>query len=241
METYRKRVDGPSKGYWTNDPKRPPSKSGYTDIVWPKSYGYCCHHCCHPFTTAPIPEPVKYDDRLKAFTCSTHRFCSWACSKAYILSKHTCDAGMQCEILSLLYKRTYGVLGVGIRPAPSRFELKMFGGKLTIEQFRAMGCQTKNTHIKEKLVSKQSVQITADTPTYDNIFYQKSYAGEITPEQPENLTAKRIQKAPEKPASLDTSHVKKRNESLKVTRPVGCGGKTSKSTPNILDKLMQKG
>lgn len=239
MDKYRQRVDGPSKGYWSNDSKRPLSKSGYTDIAWPAHYKHCCDHCCHSFTNAPIPEPVKYDDRLKAFTCSPRRFCSWACSKAYILSKNTCNSGMQCEILSLLYKRTYGALNAGIKPAPSRFELQMFGGKLSIEKFRAAGHQVqKQLCISEKLVSKQSVQISADTPTYDNIFYQKSFAGAETPEQPHDPTIKRLQKAPEKAASLDTSHIKVKNETLRVKRPAS---NKSKPTSNILDKLMRKG
>lgn len=38
-------------------------------------------------------------------------------------------------LLTLLAKRTTGVLR-GIKPAPPRFALKMFGGSMTIEEFR---------------------------------------------------------------------------------------------------------
>lgn len=93
-----------------------------------------CWHCCHPFAGTPIPLPLAYDDRRHVFR-TKGTFCSFACAKAY----NTDDGGYRSSIagflLTLLKKKTTGTLQ-GIVPAPPRRCLAVFGGSLSIEEFR---------------------------------------------------------------------------------------------------------
>lgn len=102
---------------------------------WPTSTDLWCWHCCHPFTSMPLPMPVDHDDRRDTFHV-TGTFCSWACIKAYNLDSHTYKKGLISNTLTLFHKRCTGVLR-GIRPAPPRQMLRVFGGSMSIEDFRA--------------------------------------------------------------------------------------------------------
>jgi hypothetical protein len=56
--------------------------------------------------------------------------------KAYALDKHGCTHGARmCGNMQLMRKRMYGVMG-HVEPAPNRYTLDVFGGDLTIEEFR---------------------------------------------------------------------------------------------------------
>jgi len=107
---------------------------------WPTKTDVHCWWCCHAFDTQPVPLPIHYDDRTNAFT--THgMFCSFSCAKAYSIRLNATKSPMYSELLYMLYKRSVprserGPPGMGIRCAPDRSALKVFGGDMTIEDFR---------------------------------------------------------------------------------------------------------
>ncbi len=105
-----------------------------------------CWWCCHPFNTEPLSFPNKYDNRTEKFSTSG-TFCSWNCMKAYNLEKQ--NNGKTTMNIMMMRKKMYNSVG-RIMPAPSRYSLKVFGGTMTIEEFRAN--QTVDTG--ERLVIK---------------------------------------------------------------------------------------
>lgn len=105
-----------------------------TGDPWPKSSKVACWWCCHTFDTVPVPLPIRYDDRRDHFFV-TGTFCSWSCAKAYNWSWNLTYAPSRSELLFLLRKRTIGTMEP-IRPAPHWSKLEMFGGTMSIEDFR---------------------------------------------------------------------------------------------------------
>ena len=92
----------------------------------------CCWWCCHPFPGPSLHFPYKYDEYRKHFTTIGH-FCSWECMKAYGIDQGLSYRG---EFIALFRKHAHGGITTPCLPAPKRPALKMFGGSLTIEEFR---------------------------------------------------------------------------------------------------------
>jgi hypothetical protein len=105
---------------------------------WPSSTSVCCHWCCHRFEGPPFGLPVKLvDDVFHVVGC----FCSLECVVAH---NYASNDGMdevweRQNLCNLLAKKLE--LPTPVKPAPSRIVLKMFGGVLDIDEFRAY-CQT---------------------------------------------------------------------------------------------------
>jgi hypothetical protein len=81
--------------------------------------------------------PVKYDEKRRFFT-TRGNFCSWQCAKAYGINMNTARAGEMQMFLSLMRMQTFGKY-VPLWPAPKREALAIFGGTLSIEEFRSYG------------------------------------------------------------------------------------------------------
>lgn len=94
-----------------------------------------CWWCCHPFPGPSLHCPYKYDERTKRFSTTGH-FCSWECMKTYALDKNSSNSGEIQMYIALMRKHTNGNRYVPCRTAPKRPSLKIFGGTLTIEEFR---------------------------------------------------------------------------------------------------------
>lgn len=115
-----------------------------------------CWWCCHPFEWESLHFPY-------AFTANTFHtmghFCSWSCMKAYAIEKNKHE---QCEYITLMKKRMDGKITPTQR-APSRYCLEMFGGNVSIHEFRR---GDKNIYVKfpgefyqEQIISKQEKHI----------------------------------------------------------------------------------
>lgn len=95
-----------------------------------------CWHCCHPFDGDGIPMPVTYDSRRDVWK-TEGTFCSFACAKAWNWDLGSgYRSAIRGELLTLFRKRTTGSFG-RIVPAPPRSCLAVFGGTMTIDEFRA--------------------------------------------------------------------------------------------------------
>lgn len=135
----------------------------YTFKEWPKSTGVWCWWCCHPFDTIPVAIPEKFVgekevrslhidlvsksrefDEEDIETRPAHfkvwgNFCSFECAAAHIKSERGNSSG---DMTLLLWLRTHMTSlkisdRIPIKPAPSRYVLKAFGGNIDIEEFRA--------------------------------------------------------------------------------------------------------
>lgn len=99
----------------------------------PTSTTIACYWCAHSFNNQPciIPETEK-----NALYRVYGNFCCPECAVAYLL-KEAIDPHVRWERLSLL-NRIYDLDGnTNIYPAPPRESLKLFGGPLSIESYRA--------------------------------------------------------------------------------------------------------
>jgi hypothetical protein len=162
--------------------------------------GIWCWHCCHPFDGPRIPLPVAYDERLDVWRTKA-AFCSFACAKAWNHDNEGHRSGMQGMLLTLFKKRTFGTLEA-IVPAPPRCLLAVFGGAMSIEEFRAASGEKRIVSVlPQKMVPLEQV-----------VFDQ----GE---------TSKRIESsfkrrpAPDLQTPIDLADAVSKNETLRLRRP----------------------
>lgn len=127
--------------------KNPPTqetnrKKGYFQILhdfvlnkeWLDHTDICCWWCCHQFDTVPIGLPVDYDIKQGKFRVKGV-FCSFACMTTY---KDECCKHVHEHLIKYLHsKLTATPLDTVIDRAPPRQALKMFGGELSIDEFRS--------------------------------------------------------------------------------------------------------
>lgn len=100
----------------------------------PASTEICCWWDCNKFDTPPICAPFTYkqtDDSFGGCGC----FCSFACALAWLQDKPSCHRYI--PLLRFLRQKQSDVLITSpLIPAPPREMLQMFGGGLTLDQFR---------------------------------------------------------------------------------------------------------
>ena len=95
----------------------------------------CCWHCCHACPAAPVCLPNSYDRRQDVFHVFG-LFCALPCAKAYLVEHAAFASGDRALLLHYMASRFFGHDGSPARAAPPRHRLKMFGGDLSIEDFR---------------------------------------------------------------------------------------------------------
>lgn len=96
----------------------------------------CCWWCCHKFDNMPCGIPTSVEDGI--FNVRGI-FCSFNCALSHnYSSKETINTIQEQEsLLYLLYKRIFSSEeDVDIEYAPEKETLKLFGGALSIEDFR---------------------------------------------------------------------------------------------------------
>lgn len=102
---------------------------------WPASTSVHCYWCCHRFGGVPIGIPLSYNEDLAKFMVYGC-FCSCECAAAYNLDSHeSSDEIMVRHGYLNMLARELGHREL-VRPAPNRLVLNMFGGPMSIEEFR---------------------------------------------------------------------------------------------------------
>jgi len=122
------------------------------DKIWPESTNIHCWWCCNQFGDPPCALPEYYKkDKFYVSGC----FCSFNCTASYNFSKNDDDMWERYSLLNLMYKKLYNAKFVKINLAPPREILKMFGGYLSIEEFRENSVKNDKTFnvIKPPLIS----------------------------------------------------------------------------------------
>ncbi len=144
-----------------------------------------CFWCCHSFTHRPVVLPVR-DTGEHLIVMGN--FCSPECASAYLFDMRQ-DAHTRWEQLALLY-RVYGeVCDNNIHPAPPRSILQLFGGSLSIKDYRGL-IHSHKVRVDIHLPPMVSILATMDTKPID--FYDASLTKNV------NETVKdRLQKAEE--------------------------------------------
>lgn len=100
---------------------------------WPKATDYHCYWCCHNFTNIPcfIPTSIK-DSVYQVFG----NFCSFNCALSYNYYSNDVNYGERSALIQDLYYKIYGFDSPKLTFAPIKEVLKMFGGCITIEDYR---------------------------------------------------------------------------------------------------------
>lgn len=109
---------------------------------WPRKTDTCCWNCCHSFDTTPVCIPKKYDETTNLFHVYGI-FCSWNCAKTHLEDEYHSIASEQFMWMCIMAKDVFGCdIYSTLVSAPPRFCLTMFGGEMTIEQYREKSLTT---------------------------------------------------------------------------------------------------
>ena len=170
----------------------------------PESTHVACYWCAHSFSSQPfiIPESER-NGIYKVYG----NFCSSECAMAYLL-KESLDPHIRWDRMALLY-RIYDIDGKGrIYPAPPRESLKLFGGPLTIESYRAT-LHSKKVRVDLHVPPMVSIIGSIDTKPID--FYDTSMKNNMTllpfdkiQKAEEGLRLKRSKPLKDKESTLDS-------------------------------------
>lgn len=106
----------------------------------------CCFWCCHTICGKEFGLPIKYDTIHDTFT-TFGSFCSLECTVAHNYSYYM-GSDRMWEIHSWIQWMSHKMgFETPIRPAPSRYLLKMFNGPLEIDEFRQIHKNYLKTYI----------------------------------------------------------------------------------------------
>lgn len=180
--------------------------------AWPTSTDRWCWHCCHPFAGQPLPMPIVYDDRRDCFHVMG-TFCGWACMKAYNLESTSYKKHISSNVITMFRKRCTGHLR-GLRAAPPKMALKVFGGAMSIEQFRE---------------ASDAQREYAVLPP--NMIVHHHCIQELDTSQPQ--FKQKVKPAPDLGAVVNFKDVSTKNETLRLKRP-----KPLQSNRNLLERTM---
>eukprot|EP00899_Mesostigma_viride_P028129 jgi/Mesvir1/8500/Mv12263-RA.1 len=208
------------------------------DKKWPLSTNVACWWCCHTFTNIPCPLPVAYKDG-KGFLVKGC-FCSFNCAKAYNsreggVSRELTNSHLFLMTQRLWYKSHKGVPFPGVVTAPARACLKMFGGYMDIDQFRAAS----HTHIHMTREPPYPMEVIQQVDCANAISKQR-YA--LTQSASVKNSAVTDEKASRKATELD-NRKRTRQEgvlSLKRAKPMVSKGCSLDKFVNIKAKSNQK-
>lgn len=151
----------------------------------PQTSDVACFWCCHTFNNRPVVLPIRDTGE---YLQVTGNFCSPECASAYLFDMRQ-DSHTRWEQLALLY-RVYGEACNGkIHPAPSRNILKLFGGNLSITDYRNL-IRSHKVRMDVHLPPMVSILATMDTKPID--FYDASLTKGVT-----ETIKERLQKAEE--------------------------------------------
>ena len=94
----------------------------------------CCWWCCHGIDSQILRLPYKHDGKTDRFYMMG-QFCSWECMKAWNMDSKNVHSSEINQFITLYKKRIFGII-TPTRRAPSRYALELFGGSMSIEEFR---------------------------------------------------------------------------------------------------------
>jgi hypothetical protein len=101
--------------------------------IWPAHTNVYCWWCCHPFNTQPVSLPIRlHNDKFELMGC----FCSYNCACSYNNSFSGGKVAERNSLLHTMYRKLHNVKNVIIKPAPPKEILTIFGGKITIDEYR---------------------------------------------------------------------------------------------------------
>lgn len=151
----------------------------------PETSDVACFWCCHTFINRPVVRPVRDTGE---YLIVEGNFCCPECNLADLFESRR-DFHTLWEQVALLY-RVYGDTCQGkIYPAPPKTILKLFGGTLSIEEYRAL-LRSHKVRVDVHLPPMVSILATMDTKPID--FYDSGLTKAVS-----ETVKERLQKAEE--------------------------------------------
>jgi hypothetical protein len=145
----------------------------------PEKTEICCFWCCHNFATPPVAIPSHINDE----TWHVYgNFCSPECAASYLF-KEKLDAHVQWEryaLMNSLYSEDAGISAGssrGVRPAPPREVLRMFGGSMDISEYRALVHERK---LRIDVMTPPMVSIIQTMDTKPADFYDQNLKNNVS-------------------------------------------------------------
>jgi hypothetical protein len=132
-----------------------------------------CFWCCHTFTNRPVILPIRDTGE---YIQVMGNFCCPECAIAYLFDIRQ-DSHTRWEQLALLYRIYTTTNNMRFHPAPPRTVLKLFGGNLSIEEYRNM-IQSHKVRVDIHLPPMVSILATMDTKPID--FYDTNLTKTVT-------------------------------------------------------------
>ena len=137
---------------------------------WPESTSIYCWWCCSPFNNTPCALPIrKKNDEYQVIGC----FCSPECAAAWNFDNYDNEERWEkYSLLNMIYKKVFENQKISIKPAAPRQSLKIFGGTLTIEEFRKNNC---NYNKNFKIVMPPMISVIPQIEeSMNNSFYNQN-------------------------------------------------------------------
>lgn len=151
----------------------------------PEKTEIACFWCAHQFDERPVFLP--YDEKAGVWHVYGN-FCSPECALAHCLDERE-DSHIRWEKVALLHRLYASVVGGRIYPAPARLVLKLFGGRLSIEDYRAT-MRKRSVRVDIHYPPMVSLLATMDTKPID--FYETTIHKTFVP-----LNSERVKKVEE--------------------------------------------
>ena len=114
--------------------------------IWPSHTPIYCFWCSHPFNHRPCAIPITLDkDTFKVYG----NFCSPECAASYNFSENidTDNKWERYSLLNQLYRKILNNKDLKIKLAPPRNSLNIFGGPLSINEFRKVNSNYEKNYI----------------------------------------------------------------------------------------------
>ena len=158
---------------------------------WKETTDLCCWWCVHNFSNPPFGLPIKYENnKYEVQGC----FCSLNCAKAYNIKENNYRMSEINSLIEDFRRDLFGVDSIPVMVAPPRQSLDIFGGYLSIEDFR-----------KEfYLMNKNIIHLSPTVAPVRN-FFEEEYHDKIIRANPtgERLRLKRNSAPPQVSYNLD--------------------------------------
>jgi hypothetical protein len=158
---------------------------------WKETTNLCCWWCVHSFTNAPFGLPIKFENNMYEIQGC---FCSLNCAKAYNLKENNYRTSEINSLIENFRRELFGSNSLPVITAPPRQSLSIFGGYLSIEDFR-----------KEfYLMNKNIIHLSPSVAPVRNLF-EEEYHDKIIRANPtgERLRLKRNTAPPQTSYNLD--------------------------------------
>ena len=183
--------------------------------------------CCHPFSGPPVAIPRW---QTKGDFYVSGNYCSYSCASSHLFNTISLDTNDKWEQYSLLHLLRKTILNIDITEkiplAPPRDTLRIFGGHLSIKEFRN---QTKNTHEYYKVFKILHPPLVAMVPKIEEQSFYTAHDENssstrnlndmqyVAPKNEEYLSRKRWGKT-QPYIPIDETRIKRAENNLRIQR-----------------------